>query len=80
MVGDEHVWESQLGILTTSAGKQWHDNKAPFRPRANQSSWEKRSADRAALAAVKAKEKELKEEKESERQVRGDTCLRRDEG
>ncbi|RMZ66898.1 rrna processing [Pyrenophora seminiperda CCB06] len=51
-------------------GKQWHDNKAPFRPRANQSSWEKRSADRAALAAVKAKEKELKEEKESERQRR----------
>ncbi|USP77009.1 uncharacterized protein yc1106_04283 [Curvularia clavata] len=51
-------------------GKQWHDNKAPFRPKANQSSWEKRQAERKALAAVKAKEKELKEEKEAERQRR----------
>jgi rRNA-processing protein CGR1 len=56
----------------TSAGKQWHDNKSAFRPRANQSSWEKRTAERKALAAVKAKEKELKDEKESERQVGGD--------
>jgi rRNA-processing protein CGR1 len=55
--------------LTTSAGKQWHDNKAPFRPHANLTSWEKRTAERKALAAIKAKEKELKEEKESERQV-----------
>lgn len=51
-------------------GKQWHDNKAAFRPRANQTSWDKRTADRKALAAVKAKEKEMKEEKEAERQVR----------
>ncbi|KNG51217.1 rrna processing protein [Stemphylium lycopersici] len=51
-------------------GKQWHDNKGPFRPKANQSTWEKRLADRKALAAVKAKEKELKEEKEAERQRR----------
>jgi rRNA-processing protein CGR1 len=56
----------------TSAGKQWHDNKSAFRPRANQSSWEKRTVERKALAAVKAKEKELKDEKESERQVGGD--------
>ena len=51
-------------------GKQWHDNKTPFRPRSNQSSFEKRAAERKALAAVKAKEKEMKDEKEAERQVR----------
>ena len=51
------------------AGKQWHDNKTAFRPRANQTSWDKRTADRKALAAVKAKEKELKAEKEAERQA-----------
>jgi rRNA-processing protein CGR1 len=55
------------GIFT---GKQWHDNKTAFRPRANQTSWDKRTAERKALAATKAKEKELKEEKETERQVR----------
>jgi uncharacterized membrane protein len=59
--------------LTPSTGKQWHDNKSAFRPRANQSSWEKRTAERKALAAVKAKEKELKDEKEQERQVGGDS-------
>jgi rRNA-processing protein CGR1 len=52
------------------AGKQWHDNKTAFRPRANQTSWDKRTAERKALAATKAKEKEMKEEKETERQVR----------
>lgn len=51
-------------------GKQWHDNKTAFRPRANQTSWDKRTTERKALAAVKAKEKEMKEEKEAERQVR----------
>lgn len=51
-------------------GKQWHANKTAFRPRANQSSFEKRAAERKALAAVKAKEKEMKDEKEAERQVR----------
>jgi rRNA-processing protein CGR1 len=52
------------------AGKQWHDNKTAFRPRANQTSWDKRTLERKTLAANKAKEKELKEEKEAERQVR----------
>jgi rRNA-processing protein CGR1 len=59
---------SQLSRLFP--GKQWHDNKTAFRPRANQTSWDKRTAERKALAAIKAKEKELKEEKEAERQVR----------
>jgi hypothetical protein len=57
-------------LICSSLGKQWHDNKTAFRPRANQTSWDKRTVERKALAAVKAKEKELKEEKETERQVR----------
>ncbi|KAL5379787.1 hypothetical protein DPSP01_008257 [Paraphaeosphaeria sporulosa] len=51
-------------------GKQWHDNKKAFRPRANQSSFEKRAAERKALDATKAKIKEMKDEKEAERQRR----------
>ena len=52
------------------AGKQWHPNKSAFRPRANQKSYAKRAEDRKALSAIKAKEKEMKDEKEAERQVR----------
>jgi hypothetical protein len=70
MVCDSCVWILQPCILTLP-GKQWHDNKGPFRPKAGQTSWEKRSEERKALAAVKAKEKELKDEKESERKVGG---------
>jgi hypothetical protein len=55
--------------LISPKGKQWHDNKTAFRPRANQTSWDKRTAERKALAAMKAKEKELKDEKEAVRQV-----------
>jgi hypothetical protein len=57
-------------LIQFFTGKQWHDNKAAFRPRANQTTWDKRVVERKALAAVKAKEKELKDEKETERQVR----------
>lgn len=57
------------GTYSPAAGKQWHDNKPAFRPRANQTSWDKRTAERKALAATKVKEKELKEEKEAARQV-----------
>jgi hypothetical protein len=52
------------------AGKQWHDNKTAFRPRVNNTSWEKRTAERKALAAMKAKEKELRDEKVAAKQVR----------
>ncbi|KAF2739206.1 rRNA-processing protein CGR1 [Polyplosphaeria fusca] len=51
-------------------GKQWHPNKTAFRPRANQKSYAKRTEDRKALAAVKAREKEMKDEKEAVRQQR----------
>jgi len=54
----------------SGTGKQWHATKSAFRPRANQSSFEKRAAERKALAATKAKVKEMKDEKEAERQVR----------
>ncbi|KAM7207687.1 rRNA-processing protein CGR1, partial [Naviculisporaceae sp. PSN 640] len=51
-------------------GKQWHEPKKAFRPAAGLTSYEKRAKDRVAQALVKAKEKELKEEKEAERQRR----------
>jgi hypothetical protein len=51
-------------------GKQWHEPKAAFRPKAGNGTYEKRQVERTAMAAVKAKEKEMKDEKEAERQVR----------
>jgi hypothetical protein len=51
-------------------GKQWHTPRTAFRPRAGNSTFEKRSEERKAMATIKAKEKEMKEEKEAERQVR----------
>ncbi|KAF1840048.1 uncharacterized protein K460DRAFT_372027 [Cucurbitaria berberidis CBS 394.84] len=53
-------------------GKQWHDNKTAFRPRSNQTTYEKRAAADRALAAVKAKEKEMKAEKAADKQLRVD--------
>ena len=50
-------------------GKQWHAPKAAFRPKAGQNSFEKRTEERKAQAAMKAKEKEMKDEKEAARQV-----------
>jgi rRNA-processing protein CGR1 len=50
-------------------GKQWHEPKTAFRPKAGNSSFEKRQEERKAMAAVKTKEKEMKDEKEAERQV-----------
>lgn len=51
------------------AGKQWHEPKTAFRPKAGNGTYEKRQVERIAMAAVKAKEKEMKDEKEAERQV-----------
>jgi hypothetical protein len=56
--------------LTGSSGKQWHEPKKAFRPKAGNNSYEKRAKERQALAAMKAKEKEMKDEKEADRQVR----------
>jgi rRNA-processing protein CGR1 len=49
---------------------QWHEPKSAFRPKAGNSSYAKRLEERKAMEAVKAREKEMKEEKEAERQVR----------
>jgi rRNA-processing protein CGR1 len=50
-------------------GKQWHEPKSAFRPKAGNGTYEKRQEERKAMAATKAKEKELKVEKEELRQV-----------
>merc|ERR1711939_486021 len=39
-------------------GKQWHEPKTAFRPKAGNGTYEKRQAERVAMAAVKADEKE----------------------
>ncbi|KAH6723515.1 hypothetical protein BKA61DRAFT_586615 [Leptodontidium sp. MPI-SDFR-AT-0119] len=51
-------------------GKQWHEPKTAFRPKAGNGTYEKRQAERVAMAAVKAKEKEMKDEKEAARKVK----------
>ena len=60
-------------------GKNWHENKAPFRPQAGLTSYAKRAEKQKQEAEVKKMEKEMKEEKEQERQVRGymDMCADR---
>ena len=56
-------------LTVNDAGKQWHAQKTAFRPTSGQTSYEKRTAGRQAMNAMKAKEKEMKDEKEEERQV-----------
>lgn len=50
-------------------GKNWHDTKKAFRPTAGLTSFAKRQELRKHQEAVKERERELKEEKEAERQV-----------
>jgi rRNA-processing protein CGR1 len=57
------------------SGKQWHETKKAFRPSAGQTSYANRKIKDQALAVVKAQEKEMKEEKEAERQVRHDANM-----
>ncbi|KAI9751244.1 MAG: hypothetical protein M1815_001296 [Lichina confinis] len=52
------------------SGKQWHERKTAFRPSAGLSSWSKRLEARKAEKAMKTKEREMKAEKEDERQRR----------
>lgn len=58
-----------LCLISVFVGKQWHVQKSAFRPTAGQTSYDKRTAERKAMAAMKAMEKEMKDEKEDERQV-----------
>jgi rRNA-processing protein CGR1 len=57
-------------MLIRFAGKQWLPPKKAFRPASGLTSYEQRNKTRVAQAAMKAKEKEMKEEKETERKVR----------
>lgn len=50
-------------------GKNWHASKKPFRPGSGMTSYAKRVEERKHQEAIKEHEKELKEEKENERQV-----------
>ncbi|OCK81028.1 hypothetical protein K432DRAFT_351867 [Lepidopterella palustris CBS 459.81] len=61
----QHALSTDRPPLT---GKQWHQPKSAFRPNAGFGSYEKRAEERKSLAAVKAKEKEMKDEKEAARQ------------
>merc|ERR1712225_78989 len=47
-------------------GKQWHEPKTAFRPKAGNGTYEKRQAERVAMA----EEKEIKDEKEAARKVK----------
>ncbi|KAK0632106.1 hypothetical protein B0T14DRAFT_541581 [Immersiella caudata] len=60
--------EKPLGMRKN--GKQWHAPKKAFRPGSGLTSYEQRAKLRVAQQLVKAKEKEMKDEKEEERQRR----------
>ena len=60
------TFASYAHILT---GKQWHAQKAAFRPKAGLTSYTRRTEERKSMATMKAKEKEMRDEKEAERQV-----------
>lgn len=51
------------------AGKNWHSSKKAFRPNGGLTSYAKRVEARKQQETVKEHEKELREEKEAERQV-----------
>lgn len=61
-------------------GKQWHQSKKAFRPTAGQTSYAKRVAKESQAKEVKAIEKEMKDEKEAERQVGGKALMRSEYG
>ncbi|KAK3336793.1 nucleolar protein CgrA [Cercophora scortea] len=53
-----------------ASGKQWKAPKKAFRPAGGLTAYEQRAKERVAHAAMKAKEQELKDEKEADRQRR----------
>lgn len=59
----------QLLTISPPAGKQWHEPKKAFRPTKGLTTYEKRTKERAAMLQMKAKEKELKDDKEQARKV-----------
>jgi rRNA-processing protein CGR1 len=61
---------SVTSLLMKHVGKQWHETKKAFRPTSGLTSYTRRQEERTAKDAMKAKEKEMKDEKEATRQVR----------
>jgi rRNA-processing protein CGR1 len=61
---------SEFSLTANTTGKQWHEPKKAFRPGSGLTPYEKRAKERVSMALVKAKEKEMKDEKEAERKVR----------
>ena len=56
--------------MLTKVGKNWHESKKAFRPTAGQTSYTRRKELDQIKQTIKAKEKELKDEKEAERNRR----------
>lgn len=56
-------------------GKNWHENKKPFRPGTGHTSYAKRAEKQKQEAEVKKYEKEMKAEQEDERQVCSDCTM-----
>ena len=61
---------SNISSYAKTPGKQWHPRKSAFRLQTGQNSFAQRLEKQKAVAATKAKEREMKAEKEAERQVR----------
>lgn len=57
------------GLTATRAGKQWHAPRKAFRPVSGLTSYAQRQKERQEMAIVKAREREMKAEKEEQRQV-----------
>jgi hypothetical protein len=62
-------------LIQSFSGKNWHDSsKKPFRPNSGLTSYAKRKEAADQAKAVKELEREMKDEKEAERQV-GTHCF-----
>ncbi|KAG6999272.1 hypothetical protein G7Y79_00036g072280 [Physcia stellaris] len=57
-------------LTTSPKGKQWHAPRTAFRPTSGQTPYSKRIAVQKAASVTKAREREMKAEKEGERQRR----------
>ena len=62
--------QAQKGLGRRVNGKQWHVPKTAFRPTAGQTTFAKRMEVESVKKATKAREQEMKDEKEAERQRR----------
>lgn len=69
MVCCPNIHTTSAAHSLTFTGKQWHEQKKAFRPTKGLTTFEKRAKERAAMAQMKAKEKEMKDEKEQARKV-----------